>query len=184
MPMESKIVQFSLAERTMALVQQGKTTRDIAEILTAEAAGRYVVSRSAVQRYLKPLREKFRTKAATIIEQFVEENLPGELDRLTQMSAFFWAIFTGTLTAEIGKDGATYTYELSTRWDAARMIHDLAKTLLKAAGAGQEDPRSANPFSGNIDENEVRELKEFAEALANKRVTDRADSRSQQATGS
>lgn len=86
---KSKIEKYSLEARVSALAfNDGKNTREIAEILTDELAGKDTISQSAVSNYVKPLREESRAETRQTINQHIKEKLDSDLESVEEVQLF------------------------------------------------------------------------------------------------
>lgn len=89
----NKIEKYELGERCLELSVQGKTTTEIAEILTKEIEGKGRISQPTVSRWLKKVRAERKETANAILTDYLNTSLPADLKILDELSQFYLTIF-------------------------------------------------------------------------------------------
>ena len=131
--MPFKIDKFQLSDRVLVLDAQGKTTMEIASILTKELEGRTHISQPTVSRWLKKTRKDRKIAAQHVLEEYLEETLPSDLKLLDEMSATYLAVFRNKVAGEIAGKSAE-KFDLKTRMMAGDRLHAIIQTKLRFIG--------------------------------------------------
>jgi len=132
----NKIEKYQLQERTLELSGEGKTTHEIAQVLTRELGGQDRVSQPTVSRWLKKKHVERRQIARVIVDDYIQESLPNDLKILDELSTFHLGIFRGTFLQ---------TLETRLNTQIQRMDELMGRRVMKM--------------------DEVREIKEILEGL-------------------
>ena len=165
------IEQYALADRILALSASGKKDYQIAEILNREdLAGRDSISQPTVSRWLKKVREERGKTARGIVDDYLKESIPKDLELLDELTQFHLVIFRGNtaiLEAEDGGKVRAATINLDTRRTAARDIHAILQTKMKfvgvdensGGGAATGDPVDLDRYRSGSGKAEVERLR-------------------------
>ena len=131
--MPGKIEKFQLADRILVLDTQGKTTLEIAAILTEELEGRTHISQPTVSRWLKKTRKSRKTAAQHVLEEYLEETLPSDLKLLDEMLTTYLPVFRNKVAGEIaGK--SSEKFNLKDRMMSGDRILAIIQTKLRFIG--------------------------------------------------
>lgn len=159
----NKIEKYNLAERVLALAAEGKTTAQIADILTAELTGTDSISQPAVSRWLKSVREERSNQTKQIVHDHIKATVPKDLEALDEVEEFMLSVFRNTKkNPETGKNESA-GYELRTRADAGMKAVKIIETKLRFAGVLDDPERSGarvDPVDLEQFKNDLQELKE------------------------
>ena len=144
--MPCKIEKYRLEDRTLVLDAEGKTTLEIAEVLTKELEGLATISQPTVSRWLKKTRKKRKNAAQPILEKYLEESLPSDLKILDELSTTYLAVFRNRVVGEITGEEAK-KFNLKTRMAAGDRLHAIIQTKLRFIGIdpGDDDFDSVHP---------------------------------------
>ena len=84
----NKIEKNNLQGRCLALFREGRTTAEIADILTQELAGIDTISQPSVSRWLKPIRDDERDETRKRIHDHIKATVESDLDILDEVEGF------------------------------------------------------------------------------------------------
>ena len=143
----NKIDKLELGDRVLELSSEGETSQSIADIVTAEmTTGK--ISQPTVSRYLKKVRVKRAAVALSVMQGFVQMELPADLAILSDIKRDYVSLrksvfdrFTGAVAAEIlpgGVEPIPATLKNIMLLDAA--LHEFIKTTLRFVGVASEMP--------------------------------------------
>ena len=84
----NKIEKNNLQARCMVLFREGRTTAEIADILTQELAGADTISQPSVARWLKPIRDDERDETRKRIHDHIKQTVESDLEILDEVEGF------------------------------------------------------------------------------------------------
>jgi len=84
----NKIEKNNLQGRCMDLFREGRTTAEIADILTQELAGVDTISQPSVSRWLKPIRDDERDETRKRIHDHIKQTVESDLEILDEVEGF------------------------------------------------------------------------------------------------
>jgi len=84
----NKIEKHNLQGRCLALFREGRTTAEIADILTQELAGVDTISQPSVSRWLKPIRDDERDETRKRIHDHIKQTVESDLEILDEVEGF------------------------------------------------------------------------------------------------
>ena len=139
----NKIDKLELGDRVLELSAEGETSQSIADIVTAEiTTGK--ISQPTVSRYLKKVRVKRAAQALSVMQGYVQVELPTDLAILSDIKRDYVSLrksvfdrFTGVVAGKIlpgGIEPVPATLKNLMLLDNA--LHELVKTTLRFVGAG------------------------------------------------
>ena len=146
MAAQNKIEKYQLGDKVLALAGTGATAQAIAEILTEDLEGDSI-SQPTVSRYLQKVRGERAVAAQTVMDNFVEVELPADLQILSDIKTDYLSFrndikdrMTGTITATIMPQGMeTVPATLKNLMTIDNALHELVKTTLRFVGVGDND---------------------------------------------
>ena len=144
--MPCKIEKYRLEDRTLVLDAEGKTTLEIAEVLTKELEGLATISQPTVSRWLKKTRKDRKNAAQPILDKYLGETLPNDLKILDELLKKYLAISRNTVAGEIVGENSQ-KYDLKTQMAAEDRITHIIGMKLRFVGIdpGGEDFDSVHP---------------------------------------
>jgi DNA-directed RNA polymerase subunit F len=170
----NKIERFELAPRVLALTAEGKTTHEIARILTEEGDGAYTISQSTVARWLKDVRKERSEQTRQVVHDYIQKTVPTDLESINEVQAWLIAQFRSLahisieavsealaepITEEMFKKLIAIfpadPLDLRTRAELGMKIVRIVDTKLKYAGV-LEDDESGFGFGEPVDLDEYR----------------------------
>ena len=170
----NKIDRFDLAPRVLALTAEGKTTHEIARILTDEAGGEYSMSQSTVARWLKDVRKERSEQTRQVVHDYIQKTVPTDLESINEVQAWLITQFRSlahiSIEAVRERLGEPITEEmfkklisifpadpldLRTRAELGMKNVPIVDTKLKYAGV-LEDEDSGAGFGEPVDLDEYR----------------------------
>ena len=139
----NKIVKFKCEEQVLTLEGEGKTHREIAEIITTQLAGKGMISQTTVSRFLKNLRKKRSAIVEPIIEDYLKVEFKADLEILRHNKNQLQSLRNKTFEILTGKvqalPNSTIPYELRTFLELDKQVHEYLRTTFRFVGA-EEDP--------------------------------------------
>jgi len=91
MAKQSKIERYNLVGIVLELAAQGKSTHEIADIITKQHG--VPITHAAVARFLKQVRKERAEVTRSIVEEHIQKSLPSDLQILDEMNAELWSWF-------------------------------------------------------------------------------------------
>jgi hypothetical protein len=157
MPAISKIEKFNLSDRILGLSGLGKTSAEIAEIVTSEADGKYRISQPTVARWLKSVRQERSEQTKQLVHDHIKEHVPADLQALEDLEAEYLHIFNSKKEVKDKSPDPLFEYEfeLKTRMAAGDRIVKIIDTKLRYAGL-LEDTEEGRDTADPIDLDDFR----------------------------
>ena len=160
MPAINKIDKYELGDRVLALSGEGKTTSQIAEIITTELSGRETISQPTVSRWLQKVRKDRSDQTKQIFHDHIKVVLPADLAALEEIEAFLLGIFRNLVSPGAGEDQVKGSYDRETRIGAGMKAAKIIETKLRfagildgnAAGDSRHDPVDLDKFKNDFKE--------------------------------
>lgn len=183
MALINKIEKLGLTDRVLALTSQGKTTYEIAAILTQEATGAYSISQPTVARWLKGVRQERAEQTRSIVHEYIKATVPADLDSINEVQVWLIERFRSieevtreSVSAALGKRISqkmfdrlvsifpTTPYDLRTRAEIGMKIIRIVDVKLKYAGILEDDAGSKSDSVDpvNLDDFRIDPSKEEA----------------------
>lgn len=158
-----KIIEtYKLGDRILSLTAQGKKARDVADILNREElAGKDSISQPTISRWLKKVRKDRGVTAKGIVDDYLKESIPKDLELLDEIVHFHLVLFRGKVTI-LEKDGEKVKAAevgLNERRTAARDIHSILQTKMRFIGV-DGDTGSAEGDGLDLDQFRTEQEKE------------------------
>ena len=151
---KSKIEKYGLEGRVSVLAfDEHKNTREIADILTEELAGKDTISQSAVSNWLKPIREENKAQAHDTINKHIKEKLDTDLESVEEIQLFL-------MNEMRDQDAHTVMQRADLGVKALRVIDTKLRWGL---GGGQGSGDRIDPVNLDDFKNEVEDLKKEVE---------------------
>ena len=137
-----KIEKYRLEERTLSLSGQGKTTYDIAEILTQELEGQDAISQRTVARFLKEERQDRAEQTRAVVQDYIKGVVPKDLEALDEVEAWLQEVFRNH-ERNIARIQARFfaALEKQKRWETARIM-ELFEESCKEIDTADHDIRT------------------------------------------
>jgi len=163
MAAQSKIEKHKLTERTLALAGEGRTTNEIAQVLTKELGGRDTVSQPTVARFLKGVRQERSEQTKQVVHDHIKATVPADLQALDEIEGFLLSHFRNRGIDLVTGDEATLPNSLKTRIDCGMKAVKIIETKLRFAGI-LDDPDETVPDIPDLDEfrNDLETIKATA----------------------
>lgn len=138
----NKIVKFKCEEQVLTLEGQGKTHRDIAQIISAGLPGEAWISQSTVSRWLKNVRKKRSTIVEPIIEDYLKVEFKADLEILRHNKNELQSLRNKVFQVLSGKvealKNSKIPYELRTFLELDTKVHEYLRTTFRFVGAEED----------------------------------------------
>ena len=157
---KSKIDKYHLEDRVVGLYREGKTTGEIAEIISSGLQASGIddgVDQSTVSRWLKKVRaadEKAEAErereALAVVRARVKDGIENDLEQIAYVQTFLFQIVEGTLA---DAEGNLLRHNVKERKAAGVDLVKLIDTKLRLPGVGDDgsgNDESAIPAGSNV----------------------------------
>jgi len=183
MARKNKIIVYALEQEARTLSGRGKSEEEIAIILTDMLGGKDTISQSGVNRFFLRDRKTRAPVANAVLEEYIQESLPKDLEVLDEMARYYLGLFRrGAVDIEELKKKklvniedlqAAMKIDLRDRFAAGDRLHKIIETKLRFVGAGDGD--EDDDLDSLMDSEEIQELREVAAGLARLKMREKQD---------
>ena len=158
---KSKIDKYRLGDRVIEFYRDGKTTGEIAELITAGLQASGIddgVDQSTVSRWLKKIRDEdaaqqaeYEKQTQEVIRARIQDGVAGDIDQIEWFQEFLYQIARNTL---LDTESKPIHFNIKERKAAGMDLVKVIDTKLRLPGVGGEDddgesdvPSGSNVFS-------------------------------------
>jgi len=133
----NKILKYQLVGKLLKLDGEGKTTQDIADLLSEELKSRGIddsISQPTVHRHLQTIREERAAQGCQMVQDYNEITVPGDIEILEEIKAYFLMIFRNQRKEDSSGEIKPAGYDYKMRSHAAMNLHQIVYTKWQKLG--------------------------------------------------